>query len=98
MNKAKAQKLVEVELAKMSNAPNSIECAILTDETIEKSWGWVFFYQSADFIRTGNFRDMVVGNAPFIVNRQTGEIIETGTAYDIEHYIKEYEQHLQSAT
>jgi len=98
MDKAKAQKLVELELAKMSDAPNSIKCAILTDETIERSWGWVFFYQSVDFIRTGNFRDMVIGNAPFIVNRHTDEIIETCTAYDIKHYIKEYEQHLQSAT
>ena len=98
MNKVKAQKLIELELAKMSDASNSIECAIQTDKTIERSWGWVFFYQSVDFIRTGNFRDMVVGNAPFIVNRQTGEIIKTGTAYDIEHYIKEYEKHLQSTT
>ena len=34
---------------------------------------------------------MLGGNAPFIVNRASGEIIETGTAYEIDRYIKDYE-------
>jgi hypothetical protein len=37
-----------------------------------------------------------MGNAPYIVNKNTGEIIEAGTAYDIEYYIKEYESKLQT--
>jgi hypothetical protein len=40
--------------------------------------------------------DTLVGNAPYIVNRNTGELIETGTAYEIEDYINEYESKLRN--
>lgn len=63
-------------------------------QTIEKEWGWVFFYGTSEYLESGNFDEGLVGNAPYIVNKNTGEIIETGTAYDIEHYIKEYESKL----
>jgi hypothetical protein len=33
----------------------------------------------------------LAGNTPFIENRYTGELIETGTANPIEEYIAEYE-------
>lgn len=91
MDKVEASKLVDNELKKQNP---DIDCVILDDETIEKAWGWVFFYQSKAFIDSGDFRDMLGGNAPLIVNRSSGKIIETGTAYEIEHYIKEYEANL----
>jgi hypothetical protein len=90
MNLAEAEKLVISELVK-SNISDGIECGLLKDETIEKDWGWVFFYQSVAFIESGDFLDKLGGNAPIIINKQTGKLIHTGTAYDIEHYIKEYE-------
>jgi len=90
MNIAEAEKLVLSELVK-PNISYGIECVLLKDKTIEKDWGWVFFYQSAAFIKSGDFCDMIGGNAPIIINKQTGKLIYTGTAYDIEHYIKEYE-------
>ena len=42
--------------------------------------------------KTCHFVDTLVGNAPYIVNKYTGEVIETGTAYPIEEYIEEYEK------
>ena len=65
--------------------------AIMDSETIEKEYGWVFFYQSKEYLETGNSGDALLGNAPFIVNRYTGEVVETGTANPIEDYIAEYE-------
>ncbi|KGJ89680.1 YrhB domain-containing protein [Colwellia psychrerythraea] len=90
MNLAEAEKLVlsEIEDPCISN---DIECGLLKGETIEKDWGWVFFYQSTAFLNSGDFRDMVGGNAPIIVNKHTGKLIHTGTTYEIDHYIKEYE-------
>ena len=96
MNKSEAQKLVENDLEKNNDPCNPVDCAILQNETIEKDWGWVFFYQSKAFIKTGDFRDMLAGNAPYIVNRYSGEIQVTGTAYPIEHYIQKYEETLQN--
>jgi len=94
MNKLEAQSLVESELEKTKDQFDPIDCAVLEDKTIEKSWGWVFFYQSKSFIETGDFREMLGGNAPIIVNRDTSELTYTGTAQDVEFYIKEYENSL----
>lgn len=91
MNRKEAQMLVEDELNNSNSEADSVECVVLGDETIEKEWGWVFFYQSKAFVESGDFRDMLGGNAPIIVDRNTGSLIYTGTSYDIEHYIKEYE-------
>ncbi|TDF37641.1 hypothetical protein EYS14_15125 [Alteromonadaceae bacterium M269] len=55
-----------------------------------EEFGWVFFYNTKKFQETGDFRDMIAGNAPIIVDKVSGEITETGTSYDVEYYIKEY--------
>ena len=72
-------------------AEQAVELAIIDSETNEKECGWVFFYQTKEYLKTGNIVDALVGNAPYIVNKYTGELIETGTANPIEDYIAEYE-------
>jgi hypothetical protein len=69
----------------------NVECVILEKKTICRDWGWVFFYQSKGYIETGDFRYMLGGNAPIIVNKHSGEIVHTGTAQPTEYYINEYE-------
>lgn len=71
---------------------NTIELAIIDNETIEKEYGWVFFYQTKEYLKTGDIGDLLLGNAPYIVNKYTGEVVATGTAYPIEDYIAEYEE------
>ncbi|GAB4037256.1 YrhB domain-containing protein [Spirosoma gilvum] len=63
--------------------------AVLT-RSQEESFGWIFFYQSKEFIETGNIRYAFGGNSPIIVNKQTGELSKTGTAHPIEYYIEQY--------
>ena len=95
INKQQAKALVECKINEHDpTCPSDIKLVILDNETIEKKWGWVFFYNTEDYVKSGDFLDTLVGNAPYIVNRSTGELIETGTAYDIEEYIKDYESEL----
>ena len=61
------------------------DAVVLDRYTIEKPWGWVFFYNSREFAETGDTMTQLVGNAPYIVNRHTGEVLITGTAQSIEH-------------
>ena len=66
--------------------PN-IKLQILKDEIEEHEFGWVFHYNSARHIETGDINDGLVGNAPLIVERHSGQILETGTAQETEYYV-----------
>ena len=61
-----------------------------SDDTMEVSFGWVFFYNTDKFIESGDFRYAALGNAPIIVDARNGEVVVTGTAEPIEHYIEQY--------
>ena len=74
-----------------------MELVVLDEKTIEKEWGWIYFYQNKKYLETGDFRHMLGGNAPYIVNKSTGKFVVTGTAFDIEYYIKEYETQFKNA-
>ncbi|MBZ6387003.1 MULTISPECIES: YrhB domain-containing protein [Pantoea] len=54
--------------------------------------GWFFCFQSREYLETGNDSALLAGNAPFIVDKDTGEIHEFGTAYPLEKYLHEYEE------
>lgn len=65
---------------------------LLEHETIERSFGWAFFY---DVVREPGSSDadtLLAGNAPFIIDRRDGSLHETGTAYAIEEYLDNYER------
>jgi len=67
---------------------------LLQADTLEQAFGWVYFYNSSEYLKTGDFRRMLAGNAPFFVNKNSGEIFVTGTAKPIEEYIVDYEKYL----
>jgi hypothetical protein len=93
LTREEAKRLVYGEInASTSSIPDEEELVILDDLTIEKPWGWVFFCNSRQFAETGNFMDSLLGNAPYIVDRHTGDLLVTGTAYEIEYYIERYEK------
>jgi Immunity protein 35 len=71
---------------------------VLQDEqTVDKPYGWVFFYQSREWIESPKTEDGLIGNAPIIVDRINGEIRVTGTAQPIEEYIAAYEASIPPA-
>jgi len=67
-----------------------IEFQIINELTQEHDFGWVFFYNSKKYLASGEFRDAIAGNAPLIVDRSNGQLIETGTAHEISYYIKNF--------
>ncbi len=92
LTREEARELVYARInAEDPYAERAVELAIIDDETIEKEYGCIFFYQTKEYLKTGNVVDALVGNAPYIVNKYTGELIETGTANPVEEYIAEYE-------
>jgi hypothetical protein len=53
---------------------------ILDSHTIEKPYGWAFFYNSKKFLDSGDILDSLVGGGPVVVLAQTGMVHELGSA------------------
>jgi hypothetical protein len=64
---------------------------ILDDRTIEREFGWVFFYQSEEFVLHERDGARLFGNAPIIVSRQTGRASLTDTSFPIQDLIDAFE-------
>jgi hypothetical protein len=63
---------------------------ILEESTIVKPYGWVFFYDSQRFLKTGKFSYRLAGNGPVLVTRD-GEIYPFGTVHEVDFYLNDYE-------
>ena len=90
--------LTESEILEIANSyilsiekESKIETVIIHTETIKKPYGNIFFYTSKKYYETGDDKYAVAGNAPFLVENKSGNIIVFGTVYMEEYYIKEYE-------
>ncbi|MGN6151599.1 MAG: YrhB domain-containing protein [Lysobacteraceae bacterium] len=77
------------EIAKRTIDAYADDCgeplALLDARTLESDFGWVFFYESARFLESGESSARMAGNAPLIVSRANGEVIVTGTAMPVAH-------------
>lgn len=70
-----------------SEGPESIEMVVT--EISELPDAWVAYYQSREYMETGNFSAAVVGNGPFVICKNTGRFAALGTALPLEAQIKE---------
>jgi hypothetical protein len=75
------------------------QARIMRESTIAKPYGWIFFYESKQFLDTGDDSAILLGNAPIIVDRDTLELRIVGaTAWPLEHHLAEYEKTLSPAS
>ncbi|TDP60090.1 YrhB domain-containing protein [Flavobacterium dankookense] len=68
-----------------------MELLILQKHIIKKPYGIIYFYTSKKYYETKDDKYAVAGNAPFLVEKETGNIVEFGTGASEEYYILEYE-------
>ena len=66
LTKLQALELVSRELQSMTTPDEPF--VVVDSHTIEKSYGWVFFYNSRKFVETGLLQYRLAGNGPVIVN------------------------------
>jgi len=62
--------------------------------TMEKPYGWIFYYTTRRYLESGDPMYMLFGNGPVVVIAATGEIVELGSARPPEEFIKELEDEL----
>jgi len=94
IDKATALRMV-TDYINTSYAIPGDQLVVLEDETIEKDYGWVFFYTSRKSVESNYANHLVAGNGPIIVESQGGTMTQLGTALPAEEYIKEYEERRQ---
>jgi hypothetical protein len=68
------------------------ELVILDDKTVEKSYGWIFFFNSKRFLETCNFLYALGGNGPIVVERESGRVTRLGTARPVEEEVAAFER------
>ena len=65
-------------------ADSGLNLKLNRDATLERDFGWVFFYGPDDM------SILIAGNAPIIVDRTSGSVHVTGTAPPLEQYLETY--------
>src|SRR6202171_5442672 len=78
-----AAKIAEEYVAQIGSG-NGPQLILIPRETLERNFGWVFFYGSSDP------SIILAGNAPLIVDRNDESVHVTGTAYSVERYLESY--------
>jgi hypothetical protein len=90
LTRPEALELVSTKLREMS--PPDDPFVVVDADTIERPFGWVFFYNSKKFLETGAFSHRLAGNGPVIVNKHDGTIEFFGTFKSPTELIHEYEE------
>ncbi len=88
-----ARQLIQEILAKEWEHRTDDSLVINDSATLERNWGWVFFHQSRRWQETGDDCHLLAGNAPYLVERDSGRIIRLGTGKSLEHYLDCYEKY-----
>lgn len=63
----------------------------IEEATLEKPYGWCFFYQSRAFIETGDDQQALTGNSPLLVECETGRVVLLGTSRPVDQALGAYE-------
>jgi hypothetical protein len=72
------------------------EPVIVDEYTVERDFGWVFFWTSREYLEMQDDQYALAGNCPIIVNKFDSSTHGTGSARDSQYYISEYEKSLKS--
>jgi hypothetical protein len=73
-----------------------IEAGMVADASTrrETNFGFYFNVTSEAYLRTGDMMDMPVGSCGVLVDRNTGEVHDLGSAYGLEYWLEAYDRGL----
>jgi hypothetical protein len=63
---------------------------------MERPFGWVYFFNSEEYLRTGNTLSKLAGNGPIYIDKATGELVQLGTRGWPLALIEEHEKKLKA--
>jgi len=72
MGPVTSEKALEIARAKIAAIKSEHQYVLLEKQTQEHDFGWVFFYTNRKHAQSGDPKDMVPGDGPLVVERDTG--------------------------
>ena len=90
-----ARQIAEGWIAQLPMEPD--DKIVLDGDPKETEFGWVFFYNSEHYLKSGDVGYALTGNAPIVVMKSTGEVRGTGTAEPLETYLDEIRASLRKS-
>jgi len=81
IDQPRARALASDYLARLS-AELRVELSLNEAATQETSEGWVFFWNSTSYLRSGAISDALAGNGPLRVARKSGSVERLPVDYD----------------
>lgn len=91
IDRAQATQIAEQALAALAPAHRFV---IVPEQTLERDFGWVFFYVPQRFAQSRDPRDLVPGNGPLVVYRANGRTEYLPSAVPPQAAISELERRL----
>ncbi len=70
---------------------------ILTDQIKEFDIGWIYCYDTKEYVKEGKNDAALTGNLPFIVSRNNGQVFESIILESIERFIEDFRKNLLKA-
>jgi hypothetical protein len=86
------QQATEIARKIIDNLKPGTDFVILEDKTVEKEFGWVFFYTTKKYFETKDKKYLMPGNSPLVVNRKDGSTTFLSTSVPPPKAIEEYER------
>ena len=65
-------------------------------DSLDKEYGWIFFYDSKRYWETKDFQYVIAGNAPIVVEKSDGSLHVLNTAQELDDMIGDYEKRRQN--
>jgi len=93
LNQEMAKELVEDHINKNFNKQDD-KLIVLDEYTIERPYGWIFFYHSEMWLKTRDPQYVIFGNRPILVERDSGRLVSVDPAEieeEVEKRIQMYE-------
>ena len=66
--------------------------AIIEQKTLDRPYGWIFFYNSKQYLENGNPLEALGGNGPLVVARSDGRVTALSGAAEPTASIAEFER------
>ena len=90
------ERALEIARKTIDNLKSNNPLVILEDKTLEKDFGWVFFYTTKKYLETHDKKYLMPGNSPLVVERADGSTHFLSTSLPPSRAVEEYEKSWQS--